>query len=240
MGSEMCIRDRLEADNEEDDEEERGELNDDELNELLARSEEEVAKFQQVDRERAADEEIEWRAMGNTGPMPDRLMQESELPEMYQRDFDAENIDGRLEEEQPLTRRRNVVHYDDGLTEDQFLRALEGEEDLNEVVERKRERAEKRRLKQLGQGETDDGEGTKQRRHRSETPADASTERKRKQVESEGAPANSSTPLPASDSSKRRKVVDPAVERMKQAQLECYYAVENATEPDTGLSLIHI
>ena len=231
---ELLLRAMLEADNEEDDEEERGELNDDELNELLARSEEEVAKFQQVDRERAADEEIEWRAMGNTGPMPDRLMQESELPEMYQRDFDAENIDGRLEEEQPLTRRRNVVHYDDGLTEDQFLRALEGEEDLNEVVERKRERAEKRRLKQLGQGETDDGEGTKQRRHRSETPADASTERKRKQVESEGAPANSSTPLPASDSSKRRKVVDPAVERMKQAQLECYYAVENATEPDTG------
>ena len=110
------------------------------------RSEEEVAVFQQVDRDRIADEETEWRALGNTGPVPERLIQESELPEIYQRDFDTEAIDV-IEEEQPLTRRRNVVRYDDGLTEDQFLRALEDEEDLTEVAERKRERAEKRRLK---------------------------------------------------------------------------------------------
>ena len=139
----------LEADHEEE-EEDQGELNDEELNELLARSEEEVAVFQQVDRDRIADEETEWRALGNTGPVPERLIQESELPEIYQRDFDTEAIDV-IEEEQPLTRRRNVVRYDDGLTEDQFLRALEDEEDLTEVAERKRERAEKRRLKQLGQ-----------------------------------------------------------------------------------------
>ena len=146
---ELLLRAMLEADHEEE-EEDQGELNDEELNELLARSEEEVAVFQQVDRDRIADEETEWRALGNTGPVPERLIQESELPEIYQRDFDTEAIDV-IEEEQPLTRRRNVVRYDDGLTEDQFLRALEDEEDLTEVAERKRERAEKRRLKQLGQ-----------------------------------------------------------------------------------------
>lgn len=216
---ELLLRAMLEADNEEDDEEERGELNDDELNELLARSEDEVTKFQEVDRERLADEETEWRALGNTGPMPDRLMQESELPEIYQRDFDTEAIDGTTEE-QPLSRRRNVVHYDDGLTEEQFLRALEGEEDLNEVVERKRERAEKRRLKQQSKD--------------SLASDDLTADRKRKVVENgSSAPTELANDSVADTSSKRRKA-DPASEKLKAAMLRCYHAVEQCEEAETG------
>ena len=228
---ELLLRAMLEADNEEE-EEEQGELNDDELNELLARSDEEVAKFQQVDRERIADEETEWRALGHTGPMPDRLIQEHELPAIYQRDFDTDVIDG-IEEEQPLTRRRNVVRYDDGLTEEQFLRALEDEEDLNEVVERKRERAEKRRLKHSGQ----DPEAKLSKDARSESPADAATNDKKRKVLEDGEQAVMAEAMPdsadAAAISKRRKI-SPDFERLKAAMLKCYHAVEQCEEPDTG------
>lgn len=228
---ELLLRAMLEADHEEE-EEDQGELNDEELNELLARSEEEVAKFQEVDRERIADEETEWRALGNTGPLPDRLIQEHELPEIYQRDFDTDVIDG-VEEEQPLSRRRNVVRYDDGLTEDQFLRALEDEEDLNEVAERKRERAEKRRLKQLGQEEdTKPGKGS-----RSVSPADPTWgDRKRKLANSAQA-AEARTDVVAStdaEANTKRRKVDSDWERLKNAMLQCYYAVEQCEEPETG------
>ena len=225
---ELLLRAMLEADHEEE-EEDQGELNDEELNELLARSEEEVAIFQQVDRDRIADEETEWRALGNTGPVPERLIQESELPEIYQRDFDTEAIDV-IEEEQPLTRRRNVVRYDDGLTEDQFLRALEDEEDLTEVAERKRERAEKRRLKQLGQ---DDGA-----KARSASPTNQNTgERKRKleinDADQTASHVDSGFGSTSDDTPKRRKMDSDAV-RLKEAMLKCYFAVEQCEEPETG------
>lgn len=217
---ELLLRAMLEADNEEDDEEERGELNDDELNELLARSEEEVAKFQEVDRERLADEETEWRALGNTGPLPDRLIQESELPEIYQRDFDTEAIDGTAEE-QPLSRRRNVVHYDDGLTEEQFLRALEGEEDLNEVVERKRERAEKRRLKQ-------------QSKDVSTSDDTLAADRKRKVAESGSSTQVESASETVADATSKRRRMDSSTDKLKMAMLRCYSAVEQCEEEGTG------
>lgn len=211
---ESLLRAMLEADNETDDDEEHGELNEEELNEMLARTEEEVAKFQEVDRERQADDEAEWRAMGNTGPMPERLIQESELPEMYNRDFEAEL--NAAQSEQPFTRRRNVVHYDDGLTEDQFLRALEDEEDLNQVVERKRERAEKRRLRQAAV------EGDPEAQAATEHPATQEVEesRKRKSNNSE------------IDTTKRRRV-DGEREAVREALLPIYQAVEQA-EDESG------
>lgn len=225
---ELLLRAMLEADHEEE-EEDQGELNDEELNELLARSEEEVAVFQQVDRDRIADEETEWRALGNTGPVPERLIQESELPEIYQRDFDTEAIDV-IEEEQPLTRRRNVVRYDDGLTEDQFLRALEDEEDLTEVAERKRERAEKRRLKQLGQDD--------EAKARSASPTGQNTgERKRKleggDADQTASQVDSGFGSTSDDTTKRRKM-DSDAGRLKEAMLKCYFAVEQCEEPETG------
>ncbi|WFC93451.1 RSC chromatin remodeling complex ATPase component [Malassezia brasiliensis] len=232
---ELLLRAMLEADNEEDDEDERGDMNDDDLNELLARSSEEVARFQEVDRERAADEEAEWRALGNTGPLPERLMQESELPELYRRDFDAEVIDG-TQTEQPLSRRRNVVHYDDGLTEDQFLRALEGEQDLNEVVERKRERAEKRRLKQAGLADV--GETGKRAKGTDDTdestgaqsPGDGALGKRK--LGGNSSAAASSTDV--SDALNKRRKVDESRDTIKSALMQCYHAVEHCEDPETG------
>ncbi|WFD29111.1 RSC chromatin remodeling complex ATPase component [Malassezia sp. CBS 17886] len=248
---ELLLRAMLEADNEEEEDEEHGELNDDELNELLARGENEVGRFQEVDAERHADEEAEWRALGNKGPVPERLMQENELPEVYQRDFDAEVIDGG-QDDQPLSRRRNVVHYDDGLTEEQFLRALEGEQDLSDVVGRKRERAEKRRLKHAavaGDTDVDTSEaGTPGRRRgkdsssqtttpRVGSPVDAGmAERKRKHVverESYSVADTSAESSVLEDSSKRRRV-DGDREKTKAILQQGYQAVERCEDPETG------
>jgi ATP-dependent helicase STH1/SNF2 len=107
----------LEADQEEENEE-AGDMNDDELNELIARSEDEGRLFRQldIDRERKALEA--WRAAGNRGKPPPSLMQLEELPECYQTDepFDVkeaeEVIEGRGH------RRKNVVSYNDGLSDD--------------------------------------------------------------------------------------------------------------------------
>lgn len=148
---EDLLRAMLEADNEDEDEEEEGDLNDDELNEILARGDNEVSRFKEIDEEREAKDREVWKAQGWTGDkLPDRLIQESELPPLYQQDFDQVNLPDEATDDEPLSRRRNVVHYDDGLTEEQFMRALEDEDaDLADVVEKKRERAEKRRLKLL-------------------------------------------------------------------------------------------
>lgn len=95
-------------------------MNDEEINDIVARTEEETMIFRRMDAERAFKEERDWRAEGNTGPVPDRVMQVSELPEIYQRDeplhFDEEpeGPSGRGQ------RVRNAVKYNDGLTDDQW------------------------------------------------------------------------------------------------------------------------
>ncbi|MCO5568663.1 hypothetical protein L7F22_022362 [Adiantum nelumboides] len=148
---EDLLRAMLEADTEEEDDEE-GDFNDDELNQLLARADDELDIFKKLDKDREEKDEAEWRARGWKGKAPERLIQESELPSLYQQDFEAVSVMEDVVEETPVARRRNVVHYDDGLTEEQFLRALEDDDvDIADVVEKKRERAEKRRLKQVQQ-----------------------------------------------------------------------------------------
>ncbi|TKY84939.1 hypothetical protein EX895_006019 [Sporisorium graminicola] len=254
---ELLLRAMLEADNDDEDEDD-GEFNDDELNQLLARGEHEVPIFQQIDAERQQADAEFWKSHGYKGKLPERLMQENELPTVYQQDFDADNVLAEeAEEEQPSTRRRNVVHYDDGLTEDQFLRALEDDDvDLNDIVERKRERIEKRRAKAMMQA-VDSTEGTPEveggRRKKgvgrgrglggaSETPepSPGPSGRKRKRfggASMDGSPDYEESPSAARIAQpKRRKTggEDEVRDRIKWALNQCYRAVETCLEPETG------
>lgn len=130
--SDDLLRAILEADNEDDGTEESGIMNDDEINEIIGRSEEEVRIFREMDveRERAAEER--WRAAGNRGPRPPPLMSIEELPAYWQTD---EVHDGKEDEiliEGRGARKRQVVNYSDGLTDEQFamvsrLRCLHGQ-----------------------------------------------------------------------------------------------------------------
>jgi hypothetical protein len=95
-------------------------MNDDELNEMLARNDDEVNIFRDLDiaRERTALEN--WRAAGNRGKPPQQLMQLEELPECYQTDEPFE-VDAIIEgAEGRGQRKRNTVVYNDGLSDDQW------------------------------------------------------------------------------------------------------------------------
>ncbi|KAJ2767819.1 ATP-dependent DNA helicase Snf21, partial [Coemansia nantahalensis] len=127
---------------------------DEELNDLLARSDEERVIFARIDRERTARELQEWRAAGHSGPPPDRLFTEAELPEEYLRDYDPEAERRQAEEAATRDKSRSArrVFYDDGLTEDQWLDALEDDSlDLDDVIRRNRARKERRQTKLLQQ-----------------------------------------------------------------------------------------
>lgn len=118
--------------------EEQEEMDDDYLNNIMARSENELILFQKMDEERARDSEY-----GPDRKLP-RLMAENELPDIY------------LQEDNPVTeeieevagrgaRERTRVKYDDGLTEEQWLMAVDDDEDTIEAaVARKNSKMDKR------------------------------------------------------------------------------------------------
>lgn len=118
--------------------EEQEEMDDEYLNGIMARSEEELVAFQKMDEERAKDPDY-----GPDRKLP-RLMAEDELPDIY------------LQEDNPVTeeieeiagrgaRERTRVKYDDGLTEEQWLMAVDDDEDTIEAaVARRNAKIDKR------------------------------------------------------------------------------------------------
>ncbi|KAJ2599291.1 ATP-dependent DNA helicase Snf21 [Coemansia sp. RSA 1721] len=120
---------------------------DDEVNDMIARSDEERVIFERMDRERNELELAEWRDAGHTGPPPERLYTESELPAEYLEDYDPAE-ERRLDEESTRDRARVTkrVYYDDGLSEEQWLDALEDDNaNLDDLIQEKRERLERKR-----------------------------------------------------------------------------------------------
>jgi ATP-dependent helicase STH1/SNF2 len=109
----------LEADQEEENEE-AGDMNDEELNIMIARSDDEVHLFRDIDIKRERDALDAWRGAGKRGKPPPALMQFEELPECYQIDepFEVKEVDEALEGRGQ--RRRNVVSYNDGLSDEQW------------------------------------------------------------------------------------------------------------------------
>ncbi|KAG1719549.1 P-loop containing nucleoside triphosphate hydrolase protein [Suillus lakei] len=139
---EELLRSILEADQEEENEE-AGDMNDNELNETLARNDGEVEIFCKMYLQRERDALDAWRAVGNRGKPPLPLMQPEELPECYQMDepFEPKEIDDAIEGRGQ--RRRDVVNYNDGLSDEQWAMAVEDGEDLQELVDRARGKKER-------------------------------------------------------------------------------------------------
>lgn len=135
-------------------------MNDDELNEMLARSEEEAEVFRAMDMAREREAFENWRAAGNRGKPPAQLMQLEELPECYQIDepFEVKELDEVLEGRGQ--RRRNVVNYNDGLSDEQWAMAVEDGEDLQELADRTRGKKERRATNKLLKESDTPGRGT--------------------------------------------------------------------------------
>jgi ATP-dependent helicase STH1/SNF2 len=95
-------------------------MNDEELNGILARSDQETVIFRDIDIQRERKALEDWRATGNRGKPPQPLMQFEELPECYQMDEPFESKDGDELAEGRGQRKRNAVNYTDGLDDEQW------------------------------------------------------------------------------------------------------------------------
>ncbi|KAK9449552.1 SNF2 family N-terminal domain-containing protein [Limtongia smithiae] len=118
-------------------------LDDEELNELLARNDEEAALFRKMDAERNA------KSPYGKGKPRDRLYAESELPDVYRRDM-VEELRGEEDDEiiGRGQRKRKITRYDDGLTEKQWLDAIDNEEDtVEEAIVRNTGKKDKKKSK---------------------------------------------------------------------------------------------
>lgn len=132
-----------------DDEEEENEVPDDDLiNEMIARSEEELEIFKQIDIERRKTE------------TQTRLIDESELPDwLVKNDDEVVCNKGQswsfVDEDEILgrgSRQRKEVDYTDSLTEKEWIKAIDDEfeeeeedDDDDEVLDKKRKKGRKRR-----------------------------------------------------------------------------------------------
>ncbi|RSL97917.1 hypothetical protein CDV31_012816 [Fusarium ambrosium] len=123
---------------------EQDEMEDEELNMMLARSDAEMVLFQKMDEERQ-----KISPYGKPGGKP-RLMGEDELPDIY---LNEGNPISEETEEVVLgrgARERTKVRYDDGLTEEQWLMAVDDDEDSPEAAAaRKQARKDKREVNKL-------------------------------------------------------------------------------------------
>ncbi|KAJ5745304.1 hypothetical protein N7520_010486 [Penicillium odoratum] len=121
---------------------EQEEMDDEDLNEIMARSEGEIEIFRQMDRERELNDKY------GPGKRYPRLMCEEELPDIYLQEDNPVTEEVEAEVYGRGARERKVTRYDDGLSEQQFLDAMEGLEEgrltLEQVIEKNERRAAER------------------------------------------------------------------------------------------------
>lgn len=119
---EAFLRSLLENENGEEENDEKGELDDDELNEILARGDDELRLFKQM------TEDLERESPYGKNKEKERLIQVSELPEFYQREEPEKTTD--LLQEEPLgrgARRRTPVVYDEAVRDAQWMAEMDME-----------------------------------------------------------------------------------------------------------------
>ncbi|EIM23270.1 hypothetical protein E3Q22_00227 [Wallemia mellicola] len=227
------LRSILEQEAEE--EEEAGDMNDDEINELLARGEGEIDVFNQMDKERAQQDALFWQAKGLVGPNPGRLITDQELPEIYRSTYEWNPI---IEADQEALeggrRARAGVVYDDGLTEEQWVNALENDETTIEEQSRlKRERAAKG-LTEEEEIDSPDVDGSKKRSGRPSKVGTPVPGGKRKRNPAVETPTIDYNDEPANK--KKKPGLDPeAKERLKSVLTPFFDVVWTLTDEDGRL-----
>ncbi|XP_017034995.1 ATP-dependent helicase brm-like [Drosophila kikkawai] len=145
-------------------EEEENEVPDEEMiNMMIARSEEEIEIFKRMDVERKKeDEEIH--------PVRERLIDESELPDWLTKDDgEVERFHYQYDEDTILgrgSRQRKEVDYTDSLTEKEWLKAIDDGAEFDEEEEEDDSKRSKRRKRKNRKEESDDDSLILKRRRR--------------------------------------------------------------------------
>ncbi|KAF2733481.1 hypothetical protein EJ04DRAFT_269950 [Polyplosphaeria fusca] len=123
---------------------ENEEMDDDDLNLIMMRNESELVLFQQMDEERLKNDTY------GPGKKFPRLLSDSELPEIY---VSEENPVVEAIDDTPVgrgARERTRVKYDDGLTEEQWLEAVDNDDDTIEAaIARKENKNAKRAINKM-------------------------------------------------------------------------------------------
>jgi len=153
-------------------EEEEDEVPDDEtINQMLARTEAEYEKFQQMDLDRR-------RAEARDPKRKPRLMEEDELPTWLLRDeAEVERLTFEEEEEKVFgrgSRQRKEVDYSDQLTDKQWLRAIE-DGNLDEIEEDQKKKGPRKRRRRIDDDFDDEPEEStksKKMKKRGRPPSD--------------------------------------------------------------------
>lgn len=188
---------------EEQDEEEDEVPDDETVNQMIARSEEEFDHFMRMDLDRRREE------ARNPKRRP-RLMEEDELPTWIMKDdAEVERLTCEEEEEKMFgrgSRQRKEVDYSDSLTEKQWLKAIE-EGTLDEIEEEVRHKKTTRKRKRdrdldLPGPATPSSSGGRSR----DKDEDSKKQKKRGRP-----PAEKLSPNPASLTKKMKKIVDAVI-----------------------------
>ncbi|KAI5960434.1 STH1 [Candida pseudojiufengensis] len=142
---EEFLKKLLEADATGGDNDENDSLDDEELNEILARSEEEKNMFNEMDRQRK-----------NSDPYDrHRLIEKSELPKIFTEDI-SHHFEPNVKELGRMREKKKVM-YDDGLSEAQWLKAMDDDDDtVEEAIKRRELNASRRKRKRVEDDEEDD------------------------------------------------------------------------------------
>ncbi|KAJ3111427.1 hypothetical protein HDU96_005706 [Phlyctochytrium bullatum] len=164
---EELLRLLFEKEESKEDTEESAELTDEQLNEMLARGPDELNIFNEMDQQRIAQEYALY------GDRP-RLMVEKELPEFYQVDLETLREEEKDELMAPLrsTRERKAVRYDDNLTEEQWIDAIETG-DIEGAIQRKQSRRASRKGGAAAANESNDEDDDEEAMEVPEADADA-------------------------------------------------------------------
>ncbi|XP_070819753.1 probable global transcription activator SNF2L2 [Chaetodon trifascialis] len=149
--------------------EEEDEVPDDEtLNQMIARNEDEFELFMRMDMDRR-------REHARNPKRKPRLMEEDELPSWIMKDdAEVERLTYEEEEEKMFgrgSRCRRDVDYSDALTEKQWLRAIE-DGNLEEMEEEIRLKKRKRKRRQDKDSSSRDDGGSKAKKRRGRPPAE--------------------------------------------------------------------
>ncbi|KAF7725651.1 hypothetical protein EC973_009458 [Apophysomyces ossiformis] len=241
---EAFLRSLLEDKSGDMDEGDDEELDDEELNEMLKRSDEELTVFQKLDAAREREDLELWRRKGGRGRKVERLVQEHELPDIYRQEENADEEEGPLLEYGRGQRVKGSIRYDDGLTEEQWVNALEDDDvDLDELIARKEARR-RRRLEKLANAREED------------TSSDTGSRRGRRRRDTSAAPENETPVLPKKRGRppkksvavvevrkrarkvKKNQLLGPDTvpaslrEKMTHLFMACYKAVEECTEEE--------
>jgi len=211
------------------------EMDDDDLNLMMMRNDDEYKVFQEMDRQRVIDDPY------GPGKPLGRLIGESELPDIYLNDADP------IVEEKDDTpvgrgaRERTRVKYDDGLTEEQWLEAVDNDEDTIEAaIARKEQKVAKRSRNKTALMGLDPGDSPAPSRESSEEPLPKKRGRKPKaekrkadeaSLDGELAPRKRGRPGPAKDTlspdsrASLQKIVNTVYEALNDLE-------ELSTDPD--------